>query len=354
MTPDTTELLSRYLDDDLDQDARRELETRLAADQTLKEELDALRRIRDAIRELASSEQAPSALDRLLGHLERSSPPAPRLRPALRVAAIAATLVIGTAVVLRLSQHSQPQIPRPAGSTQQAKAKDEAHAEPSRASTAQSRPEGPLQEVDRLASRAPSPPAARRMGGAEGARGEAAQPSARPVPRPQAAAEGEHARAPRVSRRQEVSVKEQESVNKAGPTLPPRVRAEPVSGQPGAGRPAQTSEEKGFVRLGVTTGSTAGRQAASSVEIGGRAFALAVRLPADLASGRYPLHMTVQDDGRIAAARPALEDKNVPSERHRATALDRACALLTGTRLAGVTAGEHEATLIVPAHSSPR
>ncbi len=348
ITPDTTELLSRYLDDDLDQEESRRLEMRLAADRGLKDELETLRRIRSAVQELARTERAPAAVDQLVGHLERSAPPVPRLRPALRIAAIAATLVIGTAVVLRLSQHSLPQISPPARSAGQVEVKDESRAAPSQTSTAQRMAEGELQEVDRLVSSTPSPARERRV--TLGASGKAERPTARVAPVPAVGAERQQARELAASRTQGASEKARVQANEVHSLpLPDTVLAPPAApASPAAGRPARASEEKGFGQLGVAKESTVAPQGPWSLEIEGRAIALTMRPPGGLAGGRYPVHLTVDHGGQIVAAWSTLEDKNAPAERRRASALDRACALLTGTKLPGVSAGNHGATLIVP------
>ena len=51
--PSTEETLSRYLDGDLDASEAKRLETRLAQDAELREELEALHAIRDAVASLA-------------------------------------------------------------------------------------------------------------------------------------------------------------------------------------------------------------------------------------------------------------------------------------------------------------
>lgn len=371
MTPDTTELLSRYLDGDLDQQARSELEARLAADHTLRDELEALRRVRSAVRELAATETAPVALDRLVSHLERSSPPVPRLRPSLRVVAIAATLVVGTVVVLRLSQQSGPQIPRPTTPTKVTQAEDESRAAPATTNSGRGAPPAGLHEVDRLASRAPSPEAARQARAKKGAPQRlpdaGAPPTARLDATEVAPKEGERtpvgavgrdqvssgkALAPARWERTTPSAASAAKRERAEPAAASRAAPEPVRAQPAAGGRAQASEEGGLAQLKGATESTAAPQASWSLEVDGRAIPVTVRPPVALLAGRYDLRLSVRQDGRIVAARPRPEDKNAPSERRRATTLDRACALLTGTTLPGVPAGEHDATLIVSPRSA--
>lgn len=371
MTPDTTELLSRYLDGDLDQQARGELEARLAADHSLRDELEALRRVRSAVRELAATETAPVALDRLVSPLERSSPPVPRLRPFLRVVAIAATLVVGTAVVLRLSQQSGPRIPRPTTPTKVTQAEDRSRAAPSSTSSGREPVPAGLHEVDRLASRAPSPGAARQVraekGALQGAPEAGAPPPARFNATEVTSKEGERspvraadrdqnrsgkALVPARGERAAPSAASAAKRERAVTVTASRAAPEPVRAQPAAGGRAQASEEGGLAGLREATETAAAYQASWSLEVAGRAIPVTVRPPAALLAGRYDLRLSVREDGRIVAALPRPEDKNASSERRRATALDRACELLTGTTLPGVPAGEHDATLIVSPRSA--
>lgn len=111
----TQELLSRHLDGDLEPGERRLLEARLEAEPSLAAELADLGRLRDGLRALAARDEPPANLDAAVEPLRRSAPPTPVLRPAYRWLALAATLLIGATVTLRVAQRaSTPLAPAPA------------------------------------------------------------------------------------------------------------------------------------------------------------------------------------------------------------------------------------------------
>ena len=91
MEPTTAEQLSRYLDGDLDAAAAELLERRLASEPELAEELEALRRLRSRVAQLAERMEPPADLDgALLPLIERTPTPVRRLPPAVRWLGMAA------------------------------------------------------------------------------------------------------------------------------------------------------------------------------------------------------------------------------------------------------------------------
>jgi hypothetical protein len=106
------ELLSRYLDGDLGEADVRALETRLAAVPALRAELEALARVRNAVRALADSEVVPAELDATVARLRRTPPSShAHLRPLYRWLAAAATLLLGATVTYRVVLHAPTPAP---------------------------------------------------------------------------------------------------------------------------------------------------------------------------------------------------------------------------------------------------
>jgi hypothetical protein len=101
--PSDRELLSRYLDGDLDPDERRALVGRCGADRELAAELEELRRLRDAVSMIGKREAPPERLDGLMEPLRRGTPP---YGPPtwLRGMAAAAALILGVVVVVEVGR----------------------------------------------------------------------------------------------------------------------------------------------------------------------------------------------------------------------------------------------------------
>lgn len=113
-----SELLSRYLDGDLDDQARRDLERRLGHDEALAGELEDMEQLRRAVMELAAGMGPPAELDRVVDPLFRSAPPqAPKVRPVYRWLGAAAALVLGVTIALEVARRNpEPTLQRPARS----------------------------------------------------------------------------------------------------------------------------------------------------------------------------------------------------------------------------------------------
>jgi hypothetical protein len=110
----TAELLSRFLDGDLDAAEIRLLEQRLATEPGLAVELEALRRLQLQVRSVAERMQLPAELEappRLPGH--DAAPLPRRVPPAVRWLGLAAGLALAVTVTLELSRRP-PSSPAPA------------------------------------------------------------------------------------------------------------------------------------------------------------------------------------------------------------------------------------------------
>jgi len=110
----TAELLSRFLDGDLDAAEIRLLEQRLATEPGLAVELEALRRLQLQVRSVAERMQLPAELEappRLPGH--GAAPLPRRVPPAVRWLGLAAGLALAVTVALELSRRP-PSPPAPA------------------------------------------------------------------------------------------------------------------------------------------------------------------------------------------------------------------------------------------------
>jgi hypothetical protein len=107
----TAELLSRYVDDDLDPHQRLEVERRLKSDLELARELQTLIELRRVIAELAETMNPPSRLEAMLEPIRRAVPPrVHRLHPAVRWLATAAAAVTATIIAVEVTRQlpSQP------------------------------------------------------------------------------------------------------------------------------------------------------------------------------------------------------------------------------------------------------
>jgi len=100
------EILSRHLDGDLDTNEELELSARLEAEPALKEELEAMGRIRRSVAALAASEQVPHELDSLVDPLLRGKPEPVVLRPWARWLATAAAVLLGVTVVIEVNRRN--------------------------------------------------------------------------------------------------------------------------------------------------------------------------------------------------------------------------------------------------------
>lgn len=105
----TSELLSRLLDDDLDDADRVRLEARLVADPGLRAELEALESVRAATRSIADRMEPPAALDALLEPLRSGTPHGPRAtRPVVRWLGMAAGVALAVTVAMEVARRSPP------------------------------------------------------------------------------------------------------------------------------------------------------------------------------------------------------------------------------------------------------
>ena len=105
MDPSTEEMLSRYLDGNLDARDTEALEARLDSEPQLRSELEALGRLRDAVASLADRMEPPAELDALVIPLPQEVPR--RAAPtALRWLGMAAALVLGVTVAVEVARKS--------------------------------------------------------------------------------------------------------------------------------------------------------------------------------------------------------------------------------------------------------
>jgi hypothetical protein len=122
------ELLSRYLDGDLDADETRQIETRLESKPALQNELEAMRQIRRSVATLAAADTVPPELDSVIDPLLRGRPETVGARSWVRWLATAAAVVLGTTVVIEVNRrNSGPNIEHFAKATkerQQAESED--------------------------------------------------------------------------------------------------------------------------------------------------------------------------------------------------------------------------------------
>ena len=97
------ELLSRYIDGDLDRADEQKLVGRLESEPNLRSRLEELQRLRSSLSSLAGREHAPVELDALIEPLRRARPEAVSARPWVRWLATAAVAVVGLTVIVEVN-----------------------------------------------------------------------------------------------------------------------------------------------------------------------------------------------------------------------------------------------------------
>lgn len=124
MNESLRELVSRYVDGDLDDAESSRLETRAETDAEVAAEIDTTRDLKAALGSIADRMEPPAALDGVMEPL-RLAPPAPaqRARPVFRWLGIAAAVVLGVTVATEMARRNPtptlngtaPQRNRPVG-----------------------------------------------------------------------------------------------------------------------------------------------------------------------------------------------------------------------------------------------
>ena len=154
----TAELLSRFLDGDLDAAETRRLEQRLATEPELAIELEALRRLQLQVRSVAERMQLPAELDappRLPVH--GAAPLPRRVPPAVRWLGLAAGVALAVTVALEVSRRP-PSPPAPARGAAPPAAAAPAVASPAPPRVQALEPAAPA-PADELTKAAAAPPA---------------------------------------------------------------------------------------------------------------------------------------------------------------------------------------------------
>lgn len=121
----TIEMLSRYIDGDLDPADEEGVRRRLNGDPVLRSKMESLQQLRAAVVRLAESEEVPADLDALVEPLRRGRPEEVAARPWARWLATAAVAVLGLSVIIEVNQRSSRQ---PARETPRSETRR--HAEP--------------------------------------------------------------------------------------------------------------------------------------------------------------------------------------------------------------------------------
>jgi len=103
------EMLSRYIDGDLEPAEERDIVGRLQADPILRSTLESLRALRSSLAVLAQNDEVPADLDALVEPLRRGRPEAVVARPWVRWLATAAVAVLGLSVIIQVNQKSSQQ-----------------------------------------------------------------------------------------------------------------------------------------------------------------------------------------------------------------------------------------------------
>jgi len=112
----TMEILSRYIDGDLDPADEQEIAARLQSDAILKSRLEDHQSLRRSLNALAEREEIPAKLDSLVEHLRRGRPDPVTARPWVPWLATAAVVVLGLTVILEVnlrgSRQAGTEVPR--------------------------------------------------------------------------------------------------------------------------------------------------------------------------------------------------------------------------------------------------
>jgi hypothetical protein len=119
MQEETSVLLSRYLDDDLEPQEAAQLEERFRTEPELAAELESLQRLKRGVANLAAREQPPAQLDQLVEPLLLGRPTPVRVRPWVRWLATAAAIVLGVTVIFEVNR---ARFPDRVGSARQSRA----------------------------------------------------------------------------------------------------------------------------------------------------------------------------------------------------------------------------------------
>lgn len=156
------ELVSRYVDGDLDDLEARRLEERAETDPELAAEIETTRELRGTIQALAGRMEPPAALDSVMEPLRQGSPvPAPRARPVFRWLGIAAAVVLGVTVAMEMARRNpSPTLSRPSPQRERPVAERDEIFKLAPLPTAVPDANRPLGAADHLLQEDPAPPAA--------------------------------------------------------------------------------------------------------------------------------------------------------------------------------------------------
>jgi len=122
------ELVSRYVDGDLEDAEAARLEARAETDRELAAAIDAIFAIRGAVSSLAGTMEPPADLDKVMEPLRQSGPtPVRSVRPVYRWLGAAAAIILGVSVAMEVARRNpEPTTHRPVTSkTRQARGGDE-------------------------------------------------------------------------------------------------------------------------------------------------------------------------------------------------------------------------------------
>jgi hypothetical protein len=156
------ELVSRYSDEDLDDEEAARLEERARTDAELAAEIRTESQLREAVAALAAGMEPPEALDRVMEPLRQSAPvPAQRVRPVYRWLGVAAAMVLGVTVAMEMARRNPaPSLSRPSPQRDRPVAEREEIFELAPLPTANPDDNRPLGAVDRLLEEVPPQPLA--------------------------------------------------------------------------------------------------------------------------------------------------------------------------------------------------
>lgn len=156
------ELVSRYSDEDLDDEESARLEERARTDAELATEIRTERQLREAVAALAAGMEPPEALDRVMEPLRQSAPvPAQRVRPVYRWLGVAAAMILGVTVAMEMARRNPaPSLSRPSPQRERPSAEREEIFELAPLPTANPDENRPLGAVDRLLEEVPPQPIA--------------------------------------------------------------------------------------------------------------------------------------------------------------------------------------------------